>query len=61
FNRGPEKSKVVVRWEDLGVSGLQPVRDLGLRRDLRPSKAGYSFDGPGHGAVLIKVGKPVVP
>jgi len=61
FNRGPEKTKIVVRWGDIGVSGMQPVRDLWLRRDLRPSKAGYSFDVPAHGAVLIKVGKPEIP
>ena len=58
FNRGPEHSKIVVRWEDIGLSGPQPVRDLWMRRDLRPGKVGYSFEVPAHGTVLIKVGKP---
>ncbi len=58
FNRGTEKTKIVVRWQDIGLSGMQPVRDLWLRRDLRPGQVGYSFDVPAHGAVLIKVGKP---
>ena len=60
FNRGPQKTKIVVRGEDLGISGMQPVRDLWMRRDLRASKVGYSFDVPGHGAVVIKVGKPEI-
>ncbi len=58
FNRGTEKAKIVVRWEDLGLSGSQPVRDLWLRKDLRAGQVGYSFDVPAHGTVLIKVGKP---
>ena len=58
FNRAPSKTKIVVRWSDLGLSGTQPVRDLWLRKNLRASSVGYSFDVPGHGAVLIKVGKP---
>ncbi len=58
FNRGTQKTKMVVRWSDIGLSGTLPVRDLWLRRNLKPGAVGYSFDVPGHGAVLIKVGKP---
>jgi alpha-galactosidase len=58
FNRGPVKARIIVRWQDIGLSGMQPVRDLWLRRDLRPGKVGYSFDVPAHGTVLIKVGQP---
>jgi len=58
FNRSPQKTKIVVRWSDIGLQGPQPVRDLWMRRNLRDGAVGYSFDVPGHGTVLIKVGKP---
>ena len=58
FNRSPQKTKIIIRWSDIGLSGVQPVRDLWLRKNLKASSAGYSFDVPGHGTVLIKVGKP---
>jgi len=58
FNRGPQKARIAVRWSDIGLSGTLPVRDLWMRRDLKPGSVGYAFDVPGHGAVVIKVGKP---
>ena len=58
FNRGPQKTKITVRWSDIGLKGSQPVRDLWLRRNLRADNTGYAFDVLGHGAVVIKVGKP---
>lgn len=61
FNRAHEKAKIVVRWKDIGLDGPQPVRDLWLRKNLRPAAVGYAFDVPGHGAVMIKVGKPKQP
>jgi alpha-galactosidase len=58
FNRAPQKTRIVVHWSDIGLQGTQPVRDLWLRRNLRAGAVGYAFDVPGHGAVVIKVGKP---
>ena len=58
FNRGPQRTQMIVRWKDLDLAGPQAVRDLWLRKDLKPGVLGYSFEVPSHGAVLIKVGKP---
>jgi alpha-galactosidase len=58
FNRNSQKTRIVVRWSDIGLEGSQPVRDLWLRRNLRDGAIGYAFDVPGHGAVVIKVGRP---
>jgi alpha-galactosidase len=56
YNRGPRRTRVVARWSDLGISGVQPVRDLWRRRDLGRVSDAFEVDVPQHGAVLIKVG-----
>ena len=33
FNRGLERAKITAKWQDLGITGSQPVRDLWQRRD----------------------------
>lgn len=58
FNRGREAAPVTVQWADLGLKGKEPVRDLWLRKDVGKFKGAYTQEVRGHGAVLIKVGKP---
>ena len=58
FNRGVEPAKITVKWQDLGLAGTQPVRDLWQRRDLGSFKNAFSVEVPSHGAVLVKIGKP---
>ncbi|NNM84691.1 MAG: alpha-galactosidase [Phycisphaerales bacterium] len=67
FNLSYQKRKVSLLWADLakvapaGQSapvGSQPVRDLWKRKDLG-SHDGFAAMVPSHGAVMIKVGKPV--
>jgi alpha-galactosidase len=58
FNRGVDRAKVTARWQDLGLSGAQPVRDLWQRRDLGSHTDSFAAEVPSHGAVLVKIGKP---
>ncbi|NUP99616.1 MAG: glycoside hydrolase family 27 protein, partial [Armatimonadetes bacterium] len=59
FNRGYERREVTVRWDALGLGGTQPVRDLWRRQDLPACAESLAATVPAHGAVLLKVGRPV--
>lgn len=56
FNRGVSKKEVVVRWNDLGIEGKQPVRNVWLHRDLGECSDVFKVEVPPHGAVLVTVG-----
>ncbi|HKQ14756.1 MAG TPA: NPCBM/NEW2 domain-containing protein [Steroidobacteraceae bacterium] len=58
FNRGLHPAEVTVQWQQLGLQGRQPVRDLWQRRDLGVLPEKFTATVPRHGAVLLKVGKP---
>ena len=58
FNRGVERARVTANWQDLGLSGSQPVRDLWQRRNLGQHADTFAAEVPSHGAVLVKIGKP---
>ncbi|MBN1419752.1 MAG: alpha-galactosidase, partial [Planctomycetes bacterium] len=58
FNRSRDAATVVARWEDLGIEGPQPVRDLWLRRDLGTARDSFETPVPAHGAALVKIGRP---
>lgn len=58
FNRGVEPHEITARWEDLGLSGGQPVRDLWAQRDLGTFAGGWSVTVPRHGVKLVKIGRP---
>jgi len=58
FNRGLQPAEVTVEWQQLGLQGRQPVRDLWQRRDLGVLQEKFTATVPRHGAVLLKVGKP---
>jgi alpha-galactosidase len=57
FNRGPERAPVRIDWKALGLRGAQPVRDCWSRRDLGMVSNAYETMVPGHGAVLIRIGR----
>ena len=59
FNRGGEPAEVTARWADVGVEGEQPVRDLWRQKDLGTFRDSFKVSVPRHGAVLVKIGKPV--
>lgn len=58
FNRAPVKTTLTARWEDLGISGTQPVRDLWLHKDLSPVTDMFAAQVSAHGAMLVKIGQP---
>jgi len=59
FNRQPESATIAVKLSDLGLSGSQPVRDLWRHTDLGALKDEFSTVVPPHGAVLVKIGRPL--
>ncbi len=59
FNRNPVAVPISTTWKELGVSDRQPVRDLWLHKDLGTFPLGFSTTVPRHGAVFLKVGRPV--
>ena len=58
FNLDRKTGPVTVKWEDLGLEGAQPVRDLWRKGDLGVFEDGYRRDIPRHGAALLKIGRP---
>jgi alpha-galactosidase len=57
FNRDTEAAKISVKWTDAGVTGKPKVRDLWAKKDVSANADGYEAEVPGHGVVLLKVGK----
>ena len=52
FNLSDQKADIAASLEDLGLSGMQNVRDLWARRDLSPSAEQVGCTIPAHGAAL---------
>ncbi len=62
LNKGPNKVDITVRWDKVGLSGAQPVRDLWARKDLGEFKDSFTAQGLGqHEHRMIKVGRPGPP
>lgn len=58
FNRSQEPAKVGISWTDLGLSGTpQTARDVWLHRDVKLEGSEFAAEVPGHGVVLLRVGK----
>jgi alpha-galactosidase len=58
LNKGREKADITVRWEKIGLSGAQPVRDLWARKDLGEFEDSFTGQGLGqHEHRMIKVGR----
>ena len=58
FNRGEAPTEVAAKWSDLGLSGLQPARNLWQRKELGAFDGSFATEVAPHGAVLLKVGQP---
>ncbi len=62
LNKGAKKADITVSWDQIGLSGSQPVRDLWAREDLGEFKGSFTAQDLGqHGHKLIKVGRPGPP
>lgn len=55
MNRNRTGQDVSVTWEQLGLKGAKPVRNLWTRKNLGNKKS-LSFHVPGHGAALFRIG-----
>lgn len=58
FNRNVDKAEITVKWDEIGLTGEQPVRDLWKKTDAGEFADEYTTVVPAHGAALIKVGRP---
>ena len=62
LNKGDERADVRVSWDKIGLSGMQPVRDLWAGKDLGNFADGFSARNLGqHEQMMIKVGRPGSP
>ncbi len=62
LNKGRETADIRVRWDQIGLSGSQPVRDLWARKDLGSFEGGFTATGLGqHEHRMLKVGRPGPP
>jgi len=59
FNRFFERADVKVNFADIGLKGKQPVRNLWQKKDLGDFDGSYTATVPVHGAVMVKIGKPI--
>jgi alpha-galactosidase len=55
FNRGAVGMKISVKWDDLGLSGEQNVRDLWRQQDLGSYDSLFTSRVNRHGVVLLKI------
>jgi alpha-galactosidase len=57
FNPGDSTAtqSVVLRWQDLGITGKYIVRDLWRQKDLGVFEGEFKADVPRHGVVLVGV------
>jgi alpha-galactosidase len=58
FNLGDRETKVVVRWDDLGISGKRLVRDLWRQKDLGAFEREFQARVAPHGVVLVRISEP---
>jgi alpha-galactosidase len=58
FNRAPAAATIAFRWTDAGVSQTPcRVRDVWRHADETVAGAEYSAQVPGHGGLVLRVGK----
>ncbi|MFC2128358.1 NPCBM/NEW2 domain-containing protein [Bacteroidota bacterium] len=62
FNKDTIPADITVKWDQIGLSGKQLVRDLWAEKNLGKFTDGFTARNlPEHGQYLIKVGKPGSP
>jgi len=60
LNTRPFAQKITADWAALGLAGQLPVRDLWLHEDEGSFDGSYSANVPGHGIVILKIGRPAM-
>lgn len=63
FNLGPLPAKLAVTWDEIGLAGKQPVRDLWRQRDIGELEGKFEIEVPRHGVSLVRIGhrSPLTP
>jgi alpha-galactosidase len=61
FNRGPEAMSVTASFTALGLTGVQPVRDIWSQTALPSARDQFTATVPRHGVVFVKIGSPSKP
>ncbi len=56
FNRGPEAARMDLPLSQIGLAGVQPVRDVWQQKDLARISGTYSTIVPRHGVVFVRIG-----
>jgi alpha-galactosidase len=54
FNRQRSTEQMTVKLSLLGIEGEASVRDLWLKKDLRPVSGAFSAFVPSHGVVMVR-------
>lgn len=58
FNRAADAAKITVKWTDLGMKKTPArARDLWAHTDVKLEGPGYTATVPGHGVVMLRVGR----
>jgi alpha-galactosidase len=55
FNSAEIETEITVTWDNLGITGLQRVRDLWRQKDLGSYKGQFAAKVPRHGVVLVRI------
>jgi alpha-galactosidase len=55
FNIAEAQLKITVAWSQLGLTGLQRVRDLWRQQDVNDAKEQFTALVPRHGVALIRL------
>jgi alpha-galactosidase len=58
FNRSNDAAGVTARWQDLGLTGRQAVRDLWRQEDLGTFEGAFATTVAPHGVLLVRVSRP---
>jgi len=57
FNRGMFPMPLTVTWNDLGINGIQAIRDVWSQKDIGKSSEKYTAELPAHGVKLLRIYK----
>lgn len=55
FNLGEQPAKLVISWNELGISGKQRIRDLWRQKNLGKFSQKYEAEVPRHGVALVEI------
>ncbi len=56
-NAGRASAQITAKWQDAGIKGRAPVRDLWRQKNLGEFAGAYSAQVPARGVVLVRIGK----